>query len=212
MATPVLTETIDLAAKFPGLVTPDARPGYSGWMVAKEALVEVATAIRDEMGYDLLSNVTGVDYLDPTGQTLSKLEVVYHVYKTTGGPALTFKTQTERVDPAEVPSLVSVWPGAELQEREAWDMFGIKFTGHPDLRRILMWEGFEGFPMRKDFKEAFHEEDNKPLKNRSWGTCIATMRKSANEIPSCKTFLIRTGWITSTPCTTPGRMPWQLKN
>jgi NADH:ubiquinone oxidoreductase subunit D/NADH:ubiquinone oxidoreductase subunit C len=161
MATPVLTETIDLAAKFPGEVSPDARPGYSGWMVEKSSLLKVATSIRDDLGYDLLSSVTGVDYIE-----LNKLEVVYHAYRTTGGPALIFKTQTERVDPAEVPSLVSVWPGAEFQEREAWDLYGIKFTDHPDLRRILMWEGFEGFPMRKDWKEAYHEEDAKPLKSR----------------------------------------------
>ncbi len=161
MATPVLTETIDLAARFPGAVTADIRPGFSGWMVEKDSLINVATAIRDEFGYDLLSSVTGVDYPEQ-----NKLEVVYHAYKTTGGPALVFKTQAERVDPVEVPSLVVIWPGAELQEREAWDMFGIKFSGHPDLRRILMWEGFEGFPLRKDWKEAFYEEETKPLKSR----------------------------------------------
>ncbi len=160
MATPVI-ETLDLAAKFPGKVTADARPGYGGWMVEKDSLVEVALFLRDELGYDLLSSLTGVDYIEQ-----NKLEVVYHAYKTTGGPGLVFKTQTERVDPAEVPSLVSVWPGVEFQEREAWDMYGIKFTDHPDLRRILMWEGFEGFPMRKDWKEAFYEEEVKPLKSR----------------------------------------------
>ena len=161
MATPVITETIDLAAKFPGEVSADTRPGYSGWMVAKDSLLKVAGAIRDELGYDLLSSLTAVDYIEQ-----NKLEVVYHAYKTTGGPALLFKTQAERVDPVEVPSLYSIWPGVELQEREAWDLYGIKFIGHPDLRRILMWEGFEGFPMRKDWKEGYHEEDAKPLKSR----------------------------------------------
>lgn len=161
MATPTITETLDLAARFPGEVTPDTRPGYSGWMVTKDSLVKVATALRDDFGYDLLSNLNGVDYPDQ-----NKLEVVYIAYKSTGGPGLLFKTQTERADPAEVPSLISVWPGVDLQEREAWDMYGIKFVGHPDLRRILMWEGFEGFPLRKDWKEAFHEDDAKPLKSR----------------------------------------------
>ncbi len=150
-----------LSARFPGAVTADPRPSYSGWVVDAAKLIDFATFARDELGYDMLSSLTGVDYL-PEG----KMEVVYHVYKTTGGPALVFKVQVPRVDPVEVPSLISIWPGADLQEREAWDLFGIKFTGHPDLRRILMWEGFEGHPMRKDWKEAFYEEEVKPFKSR----------------------------------------------
>lgn len=161
MATPTPTATLDLAARFPGAVTADARPGYKGWIVEKDKLIEVATAIRDEFGYDHLTAVTGVDYL-PEG----KMEVVYHAFKTTGGPVLTFKVQVPRVDPVEVPSVTPIWPGAEFQEREAWDLLGIKFTNHPDLRRILLWEGFEGHPLRKDWKEAFYEEDAKPFKSR----------------------------------------------
>ena len=161
MATPTTTAILDLAAHFPGAVTADARPGYKGWIVEKDKLIEVATAIRDEFGYDHLTAVTGVDYL-PEG----KMEVVYHAFKTTGGPVLTFKVQVPRVDPVEVPSVTPIWPGAEFQEREAWDLLGIKFTDHPDLRRILLWEGFEGHPLRKDWKEAFYEEDAKPFKSR----------------------------------------------
>jgi len=161
MATPTPTATLDLAARFPGAVSADARPGYKGWIVEKDKLIEVATAIRDEFGYDHLTAVTGVDYL-PEG----KMEVVYHAFKTTGGPVLTFKVQVPRVDPVEVPSVTPIWPGAEFQEREAWDLLGIKFTNHPDLRRILLWEGFEGHPLRKDWKEAFYEEDAKPFKSR----------------------------------------------
>ena len=161
MATPTPTATLDLAARFPGAVSADARPGYKGWIVEKDKLIEVATAIRDEFGYDHLTAVTGVDYL-PEG----KMEVVYHAFKTTGGPVLTFKVQVPRVDPVEVPSVTPIWPGAEFQEREAWDLLGIKFTDHPDLRRILLWEGFEGHPLRKDWKEAFYEEDAKPFKSR----------------------------------------------
>ena len=161
MTTSALTSTVDLAARFPGVVTPDARAGFSGFIVEKDSLIEVATTIRDEMGFDLLTAVTGVDYLPE-----NKMEVVYHAYKTTGGPGLVFKVQVPRVDPVEVPSLIHLWPGVDLQEREAWDLLGIKFTGHPDLRRILMWEGFEGHPMRKDWKEGFYEEDTKPFKSR----------------------------------------------
>ncbi|MGD8402123.1 MAG: NADH-quinone oxidoreductase subunit D [Anaerolineales bacterium] len=161
MAIPTHTETLDLSAKFPGVVVPDEREGYSGWIVEKDNLVEVATFLRDELGYDLLSSVTGVDYLPD-----EKMEVVYQAYKTTGGPGVFFKVQIPRVDPMEVPSLYYVWHGADFQEREIWDLYGIKFVGHPDLRRILTWEGFEGHPMRKDWEEPFYEEETKPYKSR----------------------------------------------
>jgi NADH-quinone oxidoreductase subunit C/D len=161
MTTPIETEVLNLAEKFPGSVTADARPGYAGWIVAPEKLLEFATYLRDELGYDFLTNLAGVDYL-PEG----KMEVVYNVFKTTGGPILSFKVQVPRVDPIKIPSVISIWPGADFQEREAYDLFGIIFTGHPDLRRILTWEGFAGHPMRKDWKEAFYEEEIKPYKSR----------------------------------------------
>ena len=63
-------------------------------------------------------------------------------------------------------SQTSIWPGADFQERESWDLMGIKYEGHPDLKRILMWEGFAGHPLRKDWHEAYYEEDNKPFGNR----------------------------------------------
>jgi NADH:ubiquinone oxidoreductase subunit D/NADH:ubiquinone oxidoreductase subunit C len=161
MTAPASTLTVNLAARFPGVVSADTRPGFSGFIVEKDSLIEVATAIRGELGFDLLTAVTGVDYLPE-----NKMEVVYHAYRTTGGPGLVFKVQVPRVDPVEVPSLIELWPGVDLQEREAWDLMGIKFTGHPDLRRILMWEGFAGHPLRKDWKEGFYEEDTKPFKSR----------------------------------------------
>ena len=76
-----------------------------------------------------------------------------------------FRVQVPR-DQAVVPSLVPVYPGAEFQEREAYDLFGVHFEGHPDLRRILMWEGFNGHPMRKDWREGYFEEEAKPFKSR----------------------------------------------
>jgi NADH-quinone oxidoreductase subunit C/D len=133
---------------------------YEGVVVASDKLIEVATALRDDMGYEYLSSVTGVDYIDK-----GYLEVVYHAYKLSGGGPLVFKARTPR-DAAEVPSVVSIWPGAEFQEREAYDLYGIRFTGHPDLRRILLWEGFEGYPLRKDWKEAYYEQDHKPFDSR----------------------------------------------
>lgn len=155
--TPVVT---DLAARFPEWVKPEARPGFQGYQVDPAHLLECAQAVRDEMGYDYLSSVTAVDYFPE-----DKMEVVYHAYKTTGGPALIFRTQTTRAN-AVVPSLVSIYPGAEFQEREAWDLLGVRFEGHPDLRRILMWEGFAGHPLRKDWKEPYFEEEVKPFKSR----------------------------------------------
>ncbi len=151
---------VDLAERFPGIVTADIRKGYTGYMVPAENLIEVATAIRDEMGYDLMSSLTATDYL-PEG----KLEVVYHVFRTTGGSGLVFHVQVPRDNP-KLPSLVPIYPGAELQERETYDMLGLEFEGHPDLRRVLLWEGFSGFPLRKDWKEPYFDEEVKPFKSR----------------------------------------------
>jgi NADH:ubiquinone oxidoreductase subunit D/NADH:ubiquinone oxidoreductase subunit C len=150
----------DLAAQFPGRVAKDTRAGYQGYIIQPDGLLEVVTYIRDVLGYDLLSSVTAVDYLPQ-----KQFEVVYHAYQTTGGPALVFKTQVPRDNPV-VPSLMSLYPGVDFQEREAWDLMGVRFEGHPDLRRILMWEGFEGHPLRKDWREAYYEEDTKPFKSR----------------------------------------------
>jgi len=147
-------------SRFPESLTPDDRKGYSGYLVQPDQLIEVATAIRDEWGYDYLTSVTAVDYL-PDGF----MEVVYHLFRSTGGPGLVLKTRTPRED-SRVPSLVPVYPGAELQEREVWDLLGVRFEGHPDLRRVLMWEGFHGHPLRKDWKEPFYEEEGKPYKSR----------------------------------------------
>lgn len=158
----VLSPTITAAIenRFADSIKPDERDGYEGFVVEPGKLVEFASGLKDEFGYDFLSSITGVDYLPD-----EMMEVVYHAYKSTGGSALVFKTQTTRDNPV-VPSLVSVFPGAELQEREVWDLLGIRFSDHPDLRRILMWDGFEGHPLRKDWHEPYFEADNKPFKSR----------------------------------------------
>jgi len=160
-----MNEQIELQAssltdKFPEIVSLDTRTGYTGFLVMPENLITVAQTLRDEFGYDYLSSVTGVDYLPE-----NKMEVVYHFYRTTGGGALVLKTQVDRENPV-VPSLTPLYPGAEFQEREAWDLLGIRFVNHPDLRRILTWEGFYGHPLRKDWKEPFFEEETKPFKSR----------------------------------------------
>jgi NADH-quinone oxidoreductase subunit D/NADH-quinone oxidoreductase subunit C/D len=149
----------ELEERFPD-ISRDERKGYAGFIVPPEKIVEFATGLRDEFGYDFLSSVTGVDYL-PEDQ----MEVVYHAYKTTGGPELVYKVQVPRDNPV-VPSLTPFFPGADLQEREAWDLVGIRFEGHPNLKRVLTWEGFEGHPLQKDWQEPFYEEDGKPFKSR----------------------------------------------
>lgn len=145
---------------FPGRISPDERKGFDGYLVPPGNLIEFATKVKDDLGYDYLSSVTGVDYLPD-----EMMEVVYHVYKSSGGPPLVFKVQVNRNRP-EVPSLVPVYPGANFQEREAWDLLGIRFLDHPNLQRILLWEGFEGHPLRKDWQEPFYEEEAKPFDNR----------------------------------------------
>jgi len=150
----------DVAAAFGEAVQPDSRPGYAGYIVRPERLVAFAQALRDEAGYDFLTSVTGVDYL-PEG----KMEVVYHTFRTSGGQVLAYKVQVPR-DDARVPTLYPIYPGVDLQEREAWDLLGIRFEGHPDLRRVLTWEGFYGHPLRKDWHEPYFEEEGKPFKNR----------------------------------------------
>ncbi len=133
---------------------------YEGVVIANDVLLEAARFIRDELGYRYLSSLTAVDYIQE-----GYFEVVYHAYRLEGGGPLVFKARTPR-DVATVPSLVSVWPGADFQEREAWDLMGIRFAGHPNLKRILLWEGFHGHPLRKDWKEPYYEEEHKPFSSR----------------------------------------------
>jgi NADH-quinone oxidoreductase subunit C/D len=112
-------------------------------------------------GSDYLSGVTAVDY--PEG---GRIEVVYHLYgseKT--GPPLWLKAFVDRDNPV-VPSVTPVWQGADLQEREVWDLFGVRFEGHPNLRRVMLWEGFAGHPLRKDYHEAYFEGEKKPFEAR----------------------------------------------
>lgn len=155
-----ITSTDELVARFPETVTADTRKGYLGYVTKPENLIQVVTALRDEFGYDFLSSVTATDYIAE-----NNMEVVYHFRKTTGGAPLVLHVPTDRND-SVVQSLVPLYPGADLQEREVYDLLGVKFTGHPDLRRVLMWEGFEGYPLRKDWREGYFEEDTKPFKSR----------------------------------------------
>lgn len=138
-------------------------------VVAPEKLIEFLTYLRDKEGYDYLGNLSCTDYSLYKGKQRAgvseRFDVVYHIYNTKkGGGPVALHVRVPKND--TIPSATSVYPGANLQEREVYDLYGIKFTGHPNLRRILMWEGFQGHPMRKDWKEAYYEEESKPFKSR----------------------------------------------
>ena len=115
--------------------------------VSPPAVAEVALFLRDDrdLAFDYLMCLSGVDY------TKGVLGVVYHLCSMTKRHKITLKVDVPAVAP-EVPSVASTWPTADWHEREAWDMFGIVFKGHPDLRRILLPEDYPGHPLRKDFK------------------------------------------------------------
>lgn len=123
-------------------------------IVPKEGLLEVARFLKENEKYrmDYVSCVTGVDYL-----AQGYLESVNHLYsmKKKQGPVV-LKVRIPRDNP-QMPSLVPVYRGAEFQEREAYDLLGIIYGGHPDLRRILMWDEFEGHPLRKDYVQEDQE-------------------------------------------------------
>ena len=140
----------------------------------------VAKWLHDDpaLRLDFCSNVTGVDWLDRTVKKTVKvkkvvdgeekevsetteekipgyLEAVYHLYSMSHkhGPVIIRMRTADRAVGARLPSLTPIWRSAEFQEREIFDLYGVKFDGHPDLRRILMWDEFEDYPMRKDYRE-----------------------------------------------------------
>jgi NADH-quinone oxidoreductase subunit C len=115
--------------------------------VPADRLVETCGALRDtpSLAFDLLVEVTAVDFLPRT----PRFEVVYHLVSTRNRFRLRLKVRLP--DGATVPTVLGVWPAAGWPEREVWDMFGIVFDGHPDLRRLLMPEDWNGHPQRKDY-------------------------------------------------------------
>jgi NADH-quinone oxidoreductase subunit C len=160
-------------------VEPVNNPSPSGQhslLVGRTDARAVAEFLRDSLGFDFCSNVTGVDWLPrkvketvvrketvegvekEIQETIEReapgfLEVVYHLYSMTKktGPLILRMRTGDRAGDVSVPSLTPVWKSADFQEREVFDLFGIRFDGHPDLRRILMWDEFADHPMRKDY-------------------------------------------------------------
>jgi NADH-quinone oxidoreductase subunit C len=124
--------------------------GETTVVVAGAQLLEVVQWLHDDPGqrYDYLSDVTAVEFRDLE----EPIEVVWHLRSLPYRRFLRLKVKLAKGTPLEVPSVWSVYRGADWLERECYDMFGIRFSGHPDLRRLLMWEQYtEGYPLRKDF-------------------------------------------------------------
>jgi NADH-quinone oxidoreductase subunit C len=162
-------------------IVPNGSPSQqSSLLLDNEHAVAIARFLRVDPALllDFCSNVTGVDWLDRTVKKTVKvkkmvdgeekevvetteekipgyLEAVYQLYSMTHkhGPVVIRMRTTDRAEGARLPSLTSIWRSAELQEREIFDLYGIQFEGHPDLRRILMWDEFVDHPMRKDYRE-----------------------------------------------------------
>ncbi|RMF96775.1 MAG: NADH-quinone oxidoreductase subunit C [Gammaproteobacteria bacterium] len=171
----------EISARFGDRLTRlESSCGELGYELAPADLVEVATEIRDGLGFEMLMDLCGVDYLtwghaewqtrDATDQGFSRaamretivpdpdetydprrFAVVYHLLSIGRNLRLRLKVYTGSANPPMVPSVVPVWASANWYEREAFDLFGILFEGHPDLRRILTDYGFIGHPFRKDF-------------------------------------------------------------
>jgi NADH-quinone oxidoreductase subunit C len=162
-------------------IVPNGSPSQQ-WslLIDKEHACEVAKFLRDDpaLRFDFCSNVTGVDWLDRVVTKKVKvkkivegeekeveetqqekipgyLEAVYHLYSISHkhGPVIIRMRTNDREAGARLPSLTPIWRSAEFQEREIFDLYGISFEGHLDLRRILMWDEFKDYPMRKDYRE-----------------------------------------------------------
>jgi NADH-quinone oxidoreductase subunit C len=132
-----------LLSLVPDVVAEPARQ-YVRVVVPVDALEAAARTLRDNLGYALLSMVTAVDYQD-------RIEVVYLAFALEHPYGVEIRAVLPREELPDCPSLTTVWPGAEFQEREVYDLMGINFVSHPDLRRILTDDDFPGHPLRKDF-------------------------------------------------------------
>jgi NADH:ubiquinone oxidoreductase subunit C len=128
---------------FPGSVV---STGKADIVVEANRLLEIAGYLKNTAGleFDYLTFVTAVDFLE-------YMETVYRLVSLKNNLSLVLKTRCYNREDPVVPSVVSVWRAAYYQEREIFDLFGIKFDGHPDMRRLLLWEGFVGHPLRRDY-------------------------------------------------------------
>ncbi len=132
-----------LEEKFPGSIVESNQDSF----VAKsDFLLSAAAFLKDTPGLDFgyLNYITAIDYYD-------HFEVVYQLTSLRHNHSLLLKTRCYERENPTLPSVVSLWQGADLQEREIYDLMGIRFEGHPNMKRIALWEGFPGHPLRKDY-------------------------------------------------------------
>ena len=146
-----MTTDVDLptavSQQFPA-VTPRPSLDCPAFNVPAGEVLAVLQYLRDTQGYDFLMDATAIDW---SAEASPRFTVVWHLYSSTKHNYVRVAANCEsNVEPA-MPSAVGLWAGADWHERETYDMFGIKFTGHPDLRRILMWDAYPYFPLRKEF-------------------------------------------------------------
>ena len=136
-----------------GVVETHGDRGDHTAVVTREALPRVLAYCRDEpaLAFAMLTDLTAVDYSKyPGREDGPRFEVVYHLYSIGHNHRVRLKVRVDE-DDATVPTAVDLWPIANWFEREVWDMFGVRFSGHPDLRRLLLYEEFVGHPLRKDY-------------------------------------------------------------
>ncbi len=165
MRGPAFLESLETAV--PGGVVGTNLEAIDPWIeVAPTALLEVCRWLSQsaEAGFDSLQCITAVDWFEPDPKKAAKvswephLEIVYHLWSTTGRVSLVVKTKIPRWkddqpgQPPELSSVAEIWRTADWHEREVYDLSGVIFSGHPDLRRILCPEDWEGFPLRKDYE------------------------------------------------------------
>ncbi len=133
-----------LEPKFPGSIV---ESNENSLVIKSEFLLAIATFLKTapDLHFNYLSSITAVDYR-------RYFEVIYRLVSMVHNHSLTVKVRIHERDNPALPSLVGLWRGADLQEREIYDLFGIGFEGHPNLKRIVLWEGFPGHPLRKDFE------------------------------------------------------------
>ena len=140
--------TSALQEKFPN-ITARYSLDHQAINVPADEVLAVLQALRDEHAFDLLTDLTAIDWSEGSDP---RFVVVYHLYSTTQHGYIRVATDcTGDEESPKAPSVTSLWAGADWHERETYDMFGITFEGHPDLRRILMWPGYPYHPLRKDF-------------------------------------------------------------
>jgi len=145
MTTPMTAEAVTRAVRqrFPDAI--ESQDATRVW-IRPSALLDVCRYLKDTQGleFNYLNSVTAVDYVD-------HFEVVYHITSLVHNHTAVLRVNAPGRGEPSVPSVVPIWRGADLQEREVWDLLGVRFEGHPNMKRLMLWEGFPGHPLRKDF-------------------------------------------------------------